>query len=184
MFRYLLSAAVIIGAPLGALILHYTPLNTDKVLKTPIIDYALNGDIIRYNVALNDIHMADLVGPLRGHVKQVNIYLRAGPDDTAYPYLITPRSDKPKDHLSEDGFFITGDIISISDAKYNIRYNIETIALPKTITAALSNTNRQAVKAVWHVRINGTSRLAGFEINGKFMPYQFSLNSALLGLTQ
>lgn len=173
-----------IGAPLAAAISHYTPQTSDNVIKTTITEYQINGQLLTYSVPLNNINSEDLSLPIGKGLKKALIHLTAGPDNTVYPYLITPKGDVPSNHLKGHGFFINGDIINASETSYHIRYNNEKIALPQAMIDQILMIDNAPLNAIWHVRANGTPRFAGLEIDGDFIPYQFSLNSALAGLTQ
>lgn len=184
MLRYMTTSLAMLSVPLAALFLHYAPLKTDNIASLPITDYSLTGSVLTYQTPLNLIDPDDLVQPVKDELKQGHIHLKSGPENSAYPYIITPKGDKPIGAIQAGDFFLTGKITQTRENQYQIDYNNETLALPKTITAQVTSLDNPQLQAVWHIRSNGSSRLAGLEINGEFMPYQFSLKAVLLGLTQ
>jgi hypothetical protein len=184
MLRYGLAILALIGFPLAMLCLQYLPLETDNVLATPITDYRLEGRVLTYETPLNNIDQTDLVSPIKAQLTKVNIYLTPGPEQTAYPYLVTRQGTLPANSPQDGSFYISGDVIEIRGTEYKIRYNTEILSLPDTMAVKLSAAPPESLRAIWHIRANGPARLAGVDINGDFIPYQFSLKSALLGLTQ
>ena len=98
--------------------------------------------------------------------------------------FITQNGDTPTGRLKDNAFFLEGDITHISNSHYKIRYHNETLALPQAMIDKISAQGDTPIKAIWHIRSNGKSRLAGLKVDGDFIPYQFSLKSALAGLIQ
>jgi len=184
MIRYLTAIAALIGTPVAALSLHYAPLNSDNSVTTPITDHSLNGTVLTYRTALNNINQRDLVSPVKMSLTHANIHVTSGPENSAYPYLITQRDQTLTGDIKDGAFYLKGAIMRADAESYNIRYHTEALALPKYMADKLSEAPDTPIKAVWHIRSNGAARLAGLRIEGEFIPYQFNLKTALLGLTQ
>jgi len=184
MLRYVLIILLMLGLPLGAICLHYAPLKADNTVSLPMTTYHLKGPVITYETPLNIITPSDLVLPVKDGLKKAHIHLKSGPGDSAYPYIITPKGDKPIGGIQAGDFFLSGTLMQNQDGHYQIRYNNEILALPQKLVAHITSLDEPQLRAIWHIRANGNSRLAGLDIDGEFMPYQFNLKAVLLGLTQ
>jgi len=184
MWRYMFITSLMFGLPLAVVYLHYAPLKTDDTVSLPITTYSLEGSVISYETPLNAIAPNDLVLPVKEGLEKAHIHLKSGPEDSAYPYIITPKGDKLVGGIKAGDFFLAGELLESRPGLYQIRYNNETLALPQKLVEHITSLDEPQLRAVWHIRANGASRLAGLEVNGEFMAYQFSLKDVLFGLTQ
>ena len=183
MIRYLTVLMTLLGVPFMAALYHYMP-QDDYVVKTPITHYELRGVHISYQTAFNEISSHDLVKPFYKEAKHVDIHVVNGPNDSAYPFIIMPDGANSTADIQTDAFYLNAHIVQRSNDRFNIEYELESLRLPEQIVSRLSNSKPDNLRAIWHVRKNGHSRLAGFEIDGKTYPYQFNLKDELVGLTQ
>ena len=99
MLRYFIALTFLLGVPLAVSLHHYMP-HDDYVLKTPVTEYELTGTKIEYRTALHAIAAYDLVKPFNNDASDVNIHVVYSPDDTAYPYFISPRGNNADADLS------------------------------------------------------------------------------------
>lgn len=183
MIRYLTVLIILLGVPFAAAFYHYMP-QSDYVVKTPITHYELKGNHIQYQTSFNEISSRNLVKPFTSDTTRVDIHVMNGPNDSAYPYIIMTQGTNSTADIQTDAFYLNGRIVQKSDERFDIEYDVESLRLPERIVARLSESKPASFKAVWHVRKNGHTRLAGFEINKKAYPYQFKLKDVLVGLTQ
>ena len=174
---------VLLGVPFAAVIYHYVPYK-DYVIKTPITEYELKGTHLQYRTSFHSIAASDLVQPFESDETHVNIHVVHSPDDTAYPYIIMPRGTHSDSDIQTNAFHLKGRIVERSFETFEIKYDVESLRLPKSLAASLSKPDVDKLRAVWHVRKNGHTRFVGLEIDGESFPYQFSLNDVLVGRTQ
>ena len=186
MIRFILASLCLLGAPVLAFAYHYSPSSYLYTVKTPMVKHSVNYNVLTYSTPLHSLDANALVEPLDiNDLGYVDVHMASGPDQSAYAHLIT-KSGKITKSKNQDAnsFFLKGKLSSIKENEYEISYGLERLTLPIELSRQLSAAHESPLKAVWHVRSNGEVRVAGFEIDGVFRPYQFSRKDVILVLTQ